>query len=49
MAIETEGNVMTKARCSFEGDGKVYKPRNARIIALRAGKDKEMNSPLEPL
>lgn len=50
--MEIEGNVMAAGRCStigFEDGGRGYKPRDARIAALRAGKNKKMNSPIEPL
>lgn len=42
--MEIEGNVMAAGRCStvgFEDGGRGYKPRDARIAALRAGKTQE--------
>lgn len=50
--MEIEGNVMAEGRYStvfFEDGGRGCKPKDATIAALRAGKNKKMNSPIEPL
>lgn len=48
MPIETEGNMMSEARCYADGLEKRGKDCEPRNTALEAQKGQEMDSPLEP-
>lgn len=48
MTVGAEGNVMTEARCLL-CLGRSHKSRVIRVTELRAGKSREMDSPLEHL